>query len=250
MTYLTETSLIKINVDVENEKIGHFTIEPLLPGYGHTIGNSLRRVLLSSLYGSAISSVRINDATHEFNTIDGVKEDLIEIILNLKTIRIKSDNEEPFTITLDAKGPGKIFATDFKTPAGVEIINKDVYIAEISKKGKISIECNVWRGKGYLPTEKQNKENLPIGMIAIDAIFTPVKKINYHVTNTRVGQSTDFDKILFDIETDGTINAIDAFNSATTILIEHFNAISGQLSSQQIDIKKEKTKSKKKKSEK
>lgn len=229
MNYLNETSLIKVVTEEQNEKIGRFSIEPLLPGFGHTIGNSLRRILLSSLYGSAIVSVRINDATHEFSTVAGVREDLIEIILNLKTIRIKNDNQEPISIILDFKGPGKVTAADFKTPAGVEIISKDVYIAEVLKGGKISIEANVERGKGYLPTEKQNKNNLAVGMVAIDAIFTPVKKINYHVTNTRVGQSTDFDKIIFDVETDGTINAVDAFNNATQILIEQFNAINEQL---------------------
>ena len=229
MTYLNETSLIKVTPEVENDNIGHFSIEPLPPGYGHTIGNSLRRVLLSSLYGSAITCVRINDATHEFSTVDGVKEDLIEIILNLKTIRIKSDNQDPIIITLDAKGPVKVKASDFKTPAGVEIITKDIYVAEVLKGGKISIEANIERGKGYLPTEKQNKDNLPVGMIAIDAIFTPVKKINYHVTNTRVGQSTEFDKIILDIETDGTINVVDAFNDASKILIEYFSIINEQL---------------------
>lgn len=229
MTYLNETSLIKVVTKQQNEKIGHFSIEPLLPGFGHTIGNSLRRVLLSSLYGSAIVSVRINDATHEFSTVTGVREDLIEIILNLKTIRIKNDSQEPVLITLDSKGPGKVTAADFKTPAGVEIISQDIYIAEVLKGGKISIEANVERGKGYLPTEKQDKNSLAVGMVAIDAIFTPVKKINYHVTNTRVGQSTDFDKIIFDVETDGTINAVDAFYNATRILIEQFSAINEQL---------------------
>lgn len=244
MTYLPETTLLNIGTDIENERIGRFSLEPLLPGYGHTIGNSLRRVLLSSLYGSAITSVRINDATHEFSALDGVKEDLIELILNLKTVRIKNDNEEPVTITLDVKGPGKIMAGDFKVPSGVEIVNKDTYIAEVLKSGKISLEANIERGTGYLPTEKQNKDNLPIGMIAIDAIFTPVKKINYQVANTRVGQSTDFDKLIIDVETDGTIDVVNAFNTAIKILIEHFNIMNEQLAGNEI-VSEDKPKKKK-----
>lgn len=229
MTYLEESDLLKVEASHNSEKSTSFTIGPLLPGYGHTLGNALRRVLLSSLKGAAITAVRINDASHEFSVIKGIKEDLIEIILNLKSVRIHYSGDDPITINLNIKGEKKVTAADFNTPAGVEIANPEQEIAHVEKGSSIEIEAIVETGRGYIPTEKQNRDNLAVGMIAIDAIYTPIKKISYQVNNTRVGQATDFDKIILDIETDGSIDPSESLQAASSILIDHFSNIKNQI---------------------
>lgn len=229
MSYLPETELVKVTASYTSPMSASFEIEPLLPGYGHTLGNALRRVLLSSLQGTAITSIRVNDTNHEFTSADGVKEDVIEIILNLKSVRILYTGSEPVTISLDVKGEKSVTAADFKVPAGVEIINTDQVIAHVDKGKSLQIEAIVETGKGYVPTEKRDRSTLPIGMIVIDAIFTPIKKINYVVTNTRVGQATDFDKIVLDIETNGSIDPATAFKTATEILSDHVRNIHDQI---------------------
>lgn len=242
MSYLPEAELVKVTTTHVTPKSASFEIEPLLPGYGHTLGNALRRVLLSSMRGAAITSIRVNDTNHEFTSADGVKEDIIEIILNLKSVRIQYTGDEPITLSLDVKGEKSVTAADFKTPAGVEIINSDQVIAHVDKGKSLQIEAIVETGLGYVPTEKRDQSSLPIGMIAIDSIFTPIKKINYTVTNTRVGQATDFDKIVLDIETDGSIDPSSAFKIASEILYDHVQRIHDQ-----IDIPQEKSTSARKK---
>jgi len=203
-----------------------FEISPLYPGYGMTIGNTLRRVLISSLEGAAVTSAKIKGVDHEFSAIPGVLEDVIEIILNLKKIRFKLFKDEPVTITLNAKGDGEITAGDIKTTSDIEIVNKDQHIATVTdKKTELEMELTVEKGVGYIPVEQRQKEKLSVGEMAIDGIFAPIKNVNFTVENIRVGQRTDYNKVLMDIETDGTISPEEALKKASQILIEHFNII-------------------------
>lgn len=208
-----------------------FEISPLSPGYGATIANPLRRVLLSSLEGAAVTSVKIKGIDHEFSKIDGVMEDVIEIILNIKKIRFKSYSDSPVIVTLDAKGEKEITAGDIKLTSDVEVINEDQHIASITgKKTELSIEFTVEKGVGYVPVEQKQKEKLPIGVIAIDAIFSPVRSVNFKIDDIRVGQRIDFNKVTMDIETDGSITPEEALKKASEILVAHFTVPS------QIDI--------------
>ncbi|MCK4592315.1 DNA-directed RNA polymerase subunit alpha [Candidatus Parcubacteria bacterium] len=201
-----------------------FEIRACYPGYGSTIGNALRRVLLSSLIGSAITSVRIANVTHEFSTIPGVTEDVVEIILNLKKIKFKMHTNEPVKLSLKTSKEGKVKASDIKANSDVEIANKDSYIATITDKNtKLNMEIKVEKGVGYMPIEQQSEDKLEIGNIAIDAIFTPIEKITYHIENMRVGKMTNYDKLIFEIKTDGSITPEEAFKEATRLLVEHFN---------------------------
>ena len=199
---------------------GSFTIEPLDRGFGYTFGNSLRRVLLSSLAGAAVTSVRIEGVAHEFSTIQGVKEDVTDIVLNLKGIvcRMHSDASEieaPLVVT----GPGDITAKDINLPAGVEILNPDVHIATLEKKTKLELYMTIGRGRGYRPAEENKSPDQPIGVIPIDSIFSPVRRVAYEVEQARVGQKTDFDKLTLDIETDGSIEPQAALREAAELLI-------------------------------
>lgn len=230
MTYLPEMDLIKVEETATDTSSATFVIEPLLPGYGATLGNTLRRVLLSSLKGAAITAVKIGDTTHEFTAVEGVSEDVVEITLNLKAVRVKYDGAEPATMSLTVKGPQTITAGDFKTPAGVEVINKDQLIAHVEKGKSLTIEAQVESGKGYVPTEQRKGETLPVGMIAIDSIFTPIKKIHHEVINTRVGQKTDFDKLEISITTDGSITPSFALKTSVGIITEYFGLIDNQIS--------------------
>ncbi len=198
-------------------------MEGLYPGYGITIGNALRRVLLSSLPGAAITSFRISGVPHEFTTIDGVLEDVVEISLNLKRIRLKVFSDEPVELILKAKGEGKVRAGDIENNPMVEIVNPDSHIATITDKN-VSLEMvlRAERGIGYLPVELRKKEKLPIGEIALDAIFTPITKVNFQVENMRVGDRTDYNRLRLSVETDGTLDPIEAIKEASSILIEHF----------------------------
>lgn len=203
-----------------------FEIEGLYPGYGHTIGNSLRRVLFSSLKGAAITSVKIEGVQHEFSTIEGVMEDVVEIILNIKQLRFRLYEEGPFTITLSAKGEKEVKGGDFKTPSQVELINKDHYLATLSsKKASLVIEATVESGLGYVPVEARSKEKVEVGTIALDAAFSPVRYVNYEVENMRVGDRTDYNKIRLTIETDGSMTPFEAFSEASKILEAQFNAL-------------------------
>jgi len=208
------------------ENAGKIIIDGCYPGYGTTLGNALRRVLLSSLPGAAVTSVKIKGISHEFSTLPGVQEDLIQIILNLKKVRFKMHKDEPVKLTLKEKGVKKITAAKIQCPSDVEVVSKNVHIAQINdKKAEIEMEIEVQKGLGYVPVEQQEREKKEIGLIAIDAIFTPVRRVNYTVENTRVGKRTDYDKITLEIETDGTISPREAFEQAASIVIEQFGSI-------------------------
>ena len=209
-------------VEIEKETLtpfyGKFTAEPFERGFGITIGNSLRRILLSSLQGAAITSVKIDGVLHEFSTIPGVKEDVTEIILNLKEVRLKLHTEGPKTIRVKTEGPKVLKAGDMITGDAVEILNPEHYLATLSKDAKLSMEMAVKMGKGYVSAERNKEENQPIGTIPIDAIFSPIKKVNYTVTNARVGQITDYDRLTLEVWTDGSLNPEEAVAHASKIL--------------------------------
>ncbi len=210
----------RITSESVEQNRGTFTIEPLDRGFGYTFGNSLRRVLLSSLAGAAVTSVRIEGVAHEFSTIPGVKEDVTDIVLNLKGIvcRMHSDATE-VEAPLVVSGPGEITAKDIDLPAGVEILNPDVHIATLEKKTKLELYMTIGRGRGYRPAEENKSPDQPIGVIPIDSIFSPVRRVAYAVEQARVGQKTDFDKLTLDIETDGSIEPQAALREAAELLI-------------------------------
>ena len=209
-------------LEVEKETLtpfyGKFTAEPFERGFGITIGNSLRRILLSSLQGAAIASVKIDGVLHEFSTIPGVKEDVTEIILNLKEVRLKLHTEGPKTIRVKTEGPKVLKAGDIQMGDAVEILNPEHYIATLSRDAKLSMEMVVKMGRGYVPAERNKEENQSIGAIPIDAIFSPIKKVNYNVTNARVGQITDYDKLTLEIWTDGSLSPEEAVAHSAKIL--------------------------------
>lgn len=201
-----------------------FEIKSCYPGYGMTIGNALRRVLLSSLSGSAITAINISGVNHEFSTIPGIAEDVVEIVLNLKKVRFKMHTDEPVKLTLRTSKEGKVKASEIIATSDVEVVNKDAYIATVNdKNSKLEMEIRVERGIGYVPIEQQNKEKLETGNISIDSIFTPVKKVNFKVENMRVGKLTNYDKLILEIETSGEITPEEAFKKATKLLVDHFN---------------------------
>ena len=201
---------------------GKYVVEPLERGYGTTLGNSLRRVLLSSLPGIAVTSIRIAGIQHEFSTIPGVKEDVTEIVLNVKSIIAKLHCEEAKTVYLEASGEGVVTAGDIKPDADVEILNPDQVIAHLSAEGALSMELTIDHGRGYVPADRNKNAAMPIGTIPVDSIFTPVLKVNYSVENTRVGNQTDFDKLTIEIWTDRTMDARDALSLGAKILVDHF----------------------------
>lgn len=207
-----------------SRSVGRFVVEPLERGFGTTLGNSMRRVLLSSLPGYAITSVKIDGVQHEFSTIPHVKEDVTEIVLNLKNVILKIHDEEPKTFYINAQGEGEITAGDIQCDSSVEILNPELHLAYLDEGAQVNMELTADNGRGYVPCDR-NKQimDLPIGTIAIDSIYTPVLKVNYTVENTRVGQQTDFDKLILDVETDGTIPADEAASLAAKILNEHLN---------------------------
>lgn len=211
----------------EDGSYGKFVVEPLERGYGTTLGNSLRRVLLSSLPGAAVSSVKFQGVLHEFATIPGVLEDVPEIILNIKEIAAKMYTEEPVTMIIDAEGAQVVTAGDIATGMDVEIVNKDQYIATVNEDGRLYIELELIRGRGYSIAEKNKKDGQPVGVIPVDSSFTPVTKVNYHVENTRVGQITDYDKLVLEVWTNGTMSADEATSLGAKILTEHLNLFIG-----------------------
>jgi len=202
---------------------GKFDIEPLEPGFGTTLGNTLRRVLLSSLWGAAVTSIQIDGVAHEFTAIPHVKEDVTEVILNLKKLCLKSFTEDPITLLLDVKGPAEVRASHVQATSDVEIVNPDLYICTLAAKGHLRMELNVERGKGYVPAERNKREGQPIGVIPIDAIFTPVQKANFTVEKTRVGQSTDFDRLIIEVWTDGTMSPEEAVSHAAELFTKHLD---------------------------
>ena len=219
----------------EDGKYGRFVVEPLERGDGTTLGNSLRRVLLSSLPGYAITSVKIDGILHEFSTIPGVKEDVTEIVLNLKNVILKIHGDGPKTIYIDANGDDEITAGSIKTDSEVEILNPELHIATLNSDAHVSMELTCDKGRGYVSAERNKQMMQPIiGVIAIDSIYTPVLKVNYTVENTRVGQITDYDKLTLEVWTNGTINAMEAVSLGAKILNEHLNLF-GDLSGEAYD---------------
>ncbi|MBQ9228407.1 MAG: DNA-directed RNA polymerase subunit alpha [Eubacterium sp.] len=226
-----------------SRSVGRFVVEPLERGFGTTLGNSMRRVLLSSLPGYAITSVKIDGVLHEFSTIPHVKEDVTEIVLNLKNVILKIHDENPKTLYIEASGEGEITAGDIKHDADVEILNPELHLAYLDEGANVVMELTADSGRGYVPCDR-NKQlmDLPIGTIAIDSIYTPVLKVNYTVENTRVGQQTDLDKLVLDVETDGTIPADEAASLAAKILNEHLNLfvnLSEEMSNAEIMVEKD-----------
>jgi DNA-directed RNA polymerase subunit alpha len=227
-----------------------FEIEALYPGYGVTIGNSLRRVLLSSLGGAAITQVKIKNVSHEFSTIPGVLEDVVNIMLNLKQMRFRILSEEPQKASLKVKGKKEVKGSDFKLPGQLELVNKDCHIATLTEsKASLEMEIQVEKGIGYIPRELKKKGKQEIGVIALDAIFTPVKRVSFRVENMRVGKRTNFDRLFLEIETDETISPEDAFSQASEILLNHFNLFS-QAFVKKISVKTEEKKEQAKKTKK
>jgi DNA-directed RNA polymerase subunit alpha len=216
--------LIVARPRIQEETVGdtrsRFAIEPLEPGFGYTLGNSLRRTLLSSIPGSAVSSVKIEGVLHEFSTIPGVTEDVTDIVLNIKELVIRSELEEPSTIYLKAKGPGEVKAGDISPPAGIEILNPDLHIATLGKTAGLEMELTVERGVGYRPAEQNKKPRDPIGVIPVDSLFSPVRRVSYAVEATRVEQMTDRDRLILDVQTDGSVSPREAVASAGTTLGE------------------------------
>jgi len=208
----------------EDKKYGRFVVEPLERGYGITLGNSLRRIMLSSLPGAAVSQVKIDGVLHEFSSIPGVKEDVTEIIMNIKSLAIKnsSDTNEPKTAYIDFEGEGVVRASDIQVDSDVEIMNPDQVIATLSG-GKLYMELTITKGRGYISADKNKSAELPIGVIAVDSIYTPVERVNVTVENTRVGQITDFDKLTLDVYTNGTLVPDEAVSLAAKVLSEHLN---------------------------
>jgi DNA-directed RNA polymerase subunit alpha len=205
------------------------TIEPLYYGYGTTIANALRRVLLNSLPGAAVTAVKIKGADHEFMAIDGVMEDVLDITLNLKQLRMKVHTDEPVKLTLKKKGAGMVTAADFDKNADVDIVNPELHIAEISNKStEFQMEVIVAKGMGFEKKESRERENKEVGLIEMDAIYTPIRHVGFQVENTRVGQITDYDKIMMTIETDGTLTPQEAVEKSSEILINHFNVLAGK----------------------
>lgn len=221
---LSETVKIKKISETENE--GVFEIEGLYTGYGLTMGNALRRVLLSSLTGAAITQIKIKGIEHEFSTIEGVLEDVVEIMVNLKKVRFRFYATEPQILTLKVKGEKKVTAADIKTNAQVEVINPDSHIAALTNKNaELDMEITVEKGSGYVPVEARKIEKLPIKTIALDAIFTPIVKVNFNIENMRVGDRTDYNRLKLIIETDGSISPSSALHKACNILKDHFEKI-------------------------
>jgi DNA-directed RNA polymerase subunit alpha len=214
-------------VEKEKDNEALFEINSLYPGYGVTIGNSLRRVLLSSLSGAAVTKVKITDINHEFSTIEGVMEDVITIILNLKELRFRVHSDEPQSARLKVKGEMEVKGSHFELPTQVELVNPDAHIATLTdKKANLEMEIEIEKGMGYSSAEDRKEEKLEVGQIIIDSIFTPAKRVNFHVENMRVGKRTDFDRLFIQIETDKTISPEEAFFQAVEILKEHFEHFS------------------------
>ncbi len=209
---------------------GVLTVEPCVPGYGTTLGNALRRILLSSLSGAAVTAVKIKGVDHEFSTLSNVKEDVLEIILNLKTLRLKCFSEHPVKLLLSAKGEKVVTAGDFSKNADVEIMNQALVLATLTDKtAALEMEITVEQGRGYRATEERIKDKLDLGTIAIDALYSPVLNVSYKVEATRLGEKTDYDKLVLTVETDGTLDVLEACRQAITILLNHLRVLEDEL---------------------
>ncbi|WP_203334946.1 DNA-directed RNA polymerase subunit alpha [Planococcus beigongshangi] len=226
MLEIEKPKIETVEID-SNAKFGKFVIEPLERGYGTTLGNSLRRILLSSLPGAAVTSIQIDGVLHEFSTVEGVEEDVASIILNIKKLALKIYSDEEKVIEIDVKGDGTVTAADITHDSDVEILNPDLYIATIAKGGHLRMRMYANRGRGYARADQNKREDLPIGVIPIDSIYTPVSRVNYQVENTRVGQLAHFDKLSLDVWTDGSIGPKEAIALGAKIFTEHLNIFVG-----------------------
>lgn len=211
----------KMKFEKISDTTAKFVVEPLERGFGHVLGNSLRRVLLGSVPGAAVTSVKIDGVLHEFSTVPGVKEDVTDIILNIKQLTLRSFSEQPVTVKIEAKGPKEVKAGDIIVSADVEVIDPEQPIATINKQGKLDVELTVEQGKGYVSADRNKKEKMPIGTIPVDSIFGPIKKVSYEVGKTRVGQITDYDKLVLEVETDGSITPNEAVQLSAQIVADH-----------------------------
>ncbi|MCB9798154.1 DNA-directed RNA polymerase subunit alpha [Candidatus Nomurabacteria bacterium] len=212
--------------DTDQQNIGQVVITPCSTGFGTTIGNSLRRVLLSSLPGAAVESVRIEGVQHEFSAIEGVQEDVIEVILNLKQLAARSHADGPVTLSLSKKGKGPVTAADFEKNADIEIANEDLVIANITDDSKtLDMQITIGNGFGYIPVSEKETQDLDLGTIAIDSLYTPIRDVGYKVDSTRVGDITNYEKLTLTVETNGTISPAEAVKNASSVLVEHFNSI-------------------------
>jgi len=227
VTGITNMVMPKIEREAEARNYGKFTISPLERGYGVTLGNALRRTLLSSLDGAAVTSVRVADVLHEFSDIPGVREDVIQVMLQIKQLRIKLDGVDSTRMHLEVRGEGTVTAADIIIPAEVEIVNPDLYLFTVdNNKTKLDVEFTVERGRGYSPANERSG-HMPIGELPVDAIYSPVKRVNWEVVSARVGQSTNYDKLVLDIWTDGTISPERALSTSAKILIDHLRYVAG-----------------------
>lgn len=215
----------KPRVVEESGNKGVFEIDGLYPGYGHTLGNSLRRIILSSIPGASITAIKIDGVSHEFETLDGIKEDVIVMILNLKQVRFKMSSDEPQTVTLSVKGPKEVTASDIKTTGQVEVLNGDLHIVSVTDKVNLNIEMKIEKGLGFIQKEAYQKEKVDIGTIAVDAIFTPIRRVSYEVENMRVGDKTNHNRLRISIETDGTLTPREALSYSIETMIYQLKAI-------------------------
>lgn len=223
-----ENFLLPSKVDFETgegKHTGTMVVTPCYHGYGTTLGNALRRVLLSSLPGSAVEHFKVKGVQHEFSTIEGVKEDVVEVMLNLKQLAVKVFSDEPVMLNLVKKGLGPVTAGDIEANSNVEVVNKDLVICNLTKNKTLELEITVGRGRGYKPVEEKNRQNYDLGTIVMDSVYTPVKDVGYHVEYTRVGDITNFEKLTLTVETNGTITPRDAIDQSTKILMDHFTIV-------------------------
>jgi len=215
----------KVEFQEAGKNSGVVTITPCYHGYGTTLGNALRRVLLSSLPGAAVEAFKIKGAQHEFTTVDGVKEDVVELMLNFKQLVVRSFSDEKVVLTLSKKGPGPVTAGDIESNSNVEVVNKDMVLANLTNSKAFEAEIVVGRGRGYKPVEEKDRQNYDLGSVVVDSVYTPIKDVGYHVEYTRVGDITNYEKLTVNIETNGTITPKDAMQQATQILMDHFQII-------------------------
>jgi len=227
MSHLNIILPSKLSIVSEVDTKGVYEIEGLYPGYGHTLGNSLRRIILSSLSGAAITTLKIDGVLHEFSVMDGVKEDVITILLHLKQVRFRLLTDEPQTVKLSIKGPKIVTAADITVSGQVEVLNKDLYIAEVTAKNNLSIEMTIEKGLGFVPKDVHQKEKNEVGTISLDAIFTPIRRVAYEVENMRVGDKTNHNRLRMTIETDGTLTPREALEKSIVIMVEQLQAIIG-----------------------
>lgn len=224
----TRPKRLEVEESSLTEFYGKFTADPFERGFGTTIGNSLRRILLSSISGAAVTSIRIEGVEHEFSTLTGMKEDVADLILSIKQLKLRLHGDQERTIRIDKSGPSKVSAGDIETDPHVEVLNPSLHLATLNTDGKLKMEMTVRSGRGYSPAERNKSEDQPIGVIPVDAIFSPLERVNYHVENARVGQDTDFDRLILEVWTDGSVSPTEAVRRSGKILRDHLSIFAGE----------------------